>query len=184
MQFRNSRTRYGAIAKSFHWAVAVLIALMLIIGFTMGDMENGPDKFRLYGLHKSLGITVLALAALRLMWRFFDKPPPLPDSMPRNQKMAAGLAHWGLYALLFAMPLSGWLLSSAAGFTVSLFGLFTLPDLVSANKMLREFMEETHETVATLIIALVCVHAAAALWHHFYHRDTVLRRMLPFGGDE
>ncbi len=179
MPLKNTTETYGSIAKLFHWLVFVLIASLLALGFVMADMETTPDKVRLYGLHKSFGITVLTLAVLRLLWKLANVSPLLPATTSRGQKFLAHAAHFGLYALMFAMPLSGWMMSSAAGFQVSVFGWFMLPNLVEPDKELFEFLQEAHELLALALIGLVALHAAAALLHHFYYKDNILRRMLP-----
>lgn len=178
MQLKNRPNAYGLIAKLFHWVMALTILGLLVVGFIMSDMETSPDKFKLYGIHKAIGALVLGAALLRILWRFVNIVPKSPE-MPRWQKIAAHAAHYGLYVLMVAMPLSGWLMSSAAGFPVSVFGWFTLPDLIAPDKAMRELMGEVHETLAIAIIALVSLHALAALKHHFINKDNTLRRMLP-----
>lgn len=178
IQLKNSPNAYGIVAKTFHWLMALAILGLLIVGFIMADMETSPDKFKLYGIHKAVGALFLMAVFLRLFWRFINIIPLSPE-IPRWQKLAAHAAHYGLYALMVAMPLSGWLMSSAAGFPVSVFGWFTLPDLIAPDKAMRELMGEVHETLAIAIIALVSLHALAALKHHFIDKDNTLRRMLP-----
>jgi cytochrome b561 len=128
--------------------------------------------------HKSFGITILALAAVRLAWRWIDRPPP-PPPMPRWQEIAARLNHWALYALLFALPLTGWLMSSAANRPVSWFGLAQLPDFVAPDAGLKEVFEEAHELLVNVLFVLVALHVAATLKHQFVDRDGLLSRMLP-----
>lgn len=176
---KNTETTYGSVAKFFHWLIFLLVAGLLAAGFIMTGMENSPDKFKIYGLHKSFGIAVLALMALRFGWKLVNVSPALPPHMRAIEKLAARAAHWLLYALLIAMPFSGWMMSSAAGFPVSVFGLFTLPDLVAPDKTLAGNLKELHELLAFAILCVVMLHALAALLHHFYHKDDVLRRMLP-----
>jgi len=180
MKIRNTSSVYGAPAKFFHWVIFILIAGLLTVGFLMGDMQMGPDKFRVYGLHKSFGITVLILAALRLGWKTVNQSPLLPDSMRNIENFLAKSGHALLYVLMFAMPISGWAMSSAAGLPVSVFGWFTLPNFVDPDKPLSHTLRETHELIAYAIIAVVSLHILAALLHHFYYKDNVLRRMLPF----
>ncbi|MBN67478.1 MAG: cytochrome B [Rickettsiales bacterium] len=180
MQWRNDDVRYGAIAKMFHWLLAVLVIGMLAFGFYMDSLAFSQETVKLYGLHKSIGAIILAGMVLRLAWRQANAVPALPQDMDRLKRLAAHLTHYGLYALLIAMPLSGWLMSSAAGFPVSVFGWLTLPDLIASDKQLKELFEEAHELMAFAIIALVSLHALAALYHHFVRKDTILRRMLPW----
>lgn len=179
MCLKNTLQNYGAVAKTFHWLMAVLIIVLLTVGLIMTDMENSPDKFKLYGLHKAFGILVLFLATLRFGWKILDVSPLLPDHMSKMAKLGAKLAHLALYALMFAMPMSGWVMSSAAGFPVSVFGLFTMPNLVEPDKELAKNINELHESMAWLLIVLIVLHIIAALLHHFYYKDNTLRKMLP-----
>lgn len=176
---KNTKDNYGIIAISFHWIIAVLIISMIILGIYMSKMDNSPDKFKLYGLHKSFGALILGLVIFRLIWRLTNITPELPLNMKSWEKIAAKLGHFALYFFMFAIPLSGWLMSSAAGFPVSFFGLFTLPDLVQPNNELRKFFGEAHEIMAFALIAVVSVHFLAALQHHFFKKDNILTRMLP-----
>lgn len=178
MKLKNNTETYGLISKLFHWVMALAIIGLLAVGFIMSDMETSPDKFKLYGIHKAVGALVLFAVFARFFWRITNIKPTM-ISAPRWQKLAAHTAHYGLYVLMVAMPLSGWLMSSAAGFPVSVFGWFTLPDLIAPDKELRHLMGEVHETLAIAIIALVSLHALAALKHHFMDKDNTLRRMLP-----
>ena len=178
IKLKNSADAYGIIAKCFHWLIAIAIVCLLILGFVMTDLESSPDKFRLYGIHKSIGALLLCAVFLRIFWRLINITPAMAD-LPEWQKIAAHGAHYMLYVLMIAMPLSGWLMSSAAGFPVSVFGWFVLPDLVAPNNGLRLLLAQVHELLAYAIIALVSLHALAALKHHFIDKDNTLRRMLP-----
>jgi cytochrome b561 len=129
--------------------------------------------------HKSIGITILILALLRLVWRFFGAVPADPPRAPRWQTLLAHGTHYLLYVLLFAIPFSGWLMSSARNFSVSWFGLVTLPDLIAPNKAAYSFLHEAHEFMGDVLMYVAILHAVAALKHHFIDRDNVLRRMLP-----
>ena len=172
--------RWGAVSQALHWVVVLLIATMAAIGLTMTDLPNNPDKVRLYALHKSIGLTILALVTLRLLWRAYaGRPAPLP--MPRWQHAMATFSHVGLYVLLFAIPLSGWAMNSAAGFPLSWFGLVKIPALVSRDHDLHELLEDTHELLFWALVVLALVHAFAALYHHVFQRDATLARMLPAG---
>jgi cytochrome b561 len=179
---KNTPHSYGSVAKCFHWTIFALIVALLTVGFLMTDMSNSPDKFKIYGLHKSIGIMVLTLALLRLGWKLINSSPLLPNTLTPLEKLAAKAGHALLYVLILAMPLSGWLMSSAGGFPVSVFGLFTLPDLIAPDKEWSKFFRETHEWLAYAIIIMVSLHALAALLHHYYYKDNVLTRMLPGKG--
>ena len=171
---------YGRIAKGLHWLMALMIIGLLAVGLYMTGMENSSDKFRLYGLHKATGIMVLVLVCFRLFWRFVHTPPPLPPHMKWVERMAAHSSHAVLYIIMFVLPLSGWAMSSAAGFPVSVYGFFTLPNLIAPNKELVDLLKEVHELIAYGLIGLIGLHMSAALFHHFYHKDDVLTRMVPF----
>ena len=176
--WKNSAVRYGIVAKSLHWAVAVLIALQIILAEIAEDLPLGLEKLAIVSRHKSFGMTVLALVLLRLTWRLINPPPPLPQ-MRAYESVLAKMTHWGFYVLLVALPISGWLMSSAANFSVSYFGLFTFPDLIEPDKETVEQLKDLHELIGKLLMATIVLHAAAALKHHFVDRDDVLRRMLP-----
>lgn len=180
MGFKNTLEHYGMVAKALHWLMALLIICMLAIGLRMTGLENGPDKFWVYGLHKSFGMVVLALASMRLGWKVLNVAPTLPGTMGCVSKLAAKAAHGLLYLLMFAMPISGWVMSSSAGFSVSVFGWFVLPDLVAPDKEFSKDMATLHGVLAWGLMGIIMLHVAGALLHHFYYRDNVLRRMLPF----
>jgi cytochrome b561 len=182
MPLKNTVNSYGSIAKFLHWLIFLLIATLLVVGFLMTRMENSPDKFKIYGIHKSVGIIVLLTVILRLGWKAINIYPPLPDTLSKWDKLAAHAGHALLYVLIIAMPLSGWLMSSAAGFSVSVFGWFTLPDLIVPDKELGKQLRDIHGWLAYAIIVMVSLHVIAALLHHFYYKNNVLRRMLPFTG--
>jgi cytochrome b561 len=170
--------RYSTPAIALHWLLALLIVVSFCVGTTMADLPLSPLRLKLFNWHKWAGITILSLSALRLLWRLFNAPPPdLP--MPEWQRRAAHLTHWGMYALFFAVPLIGWAYSSAAGFPVVLFGVLPLPDFVSPDKALAEAIKPWHGRAAWLLAALVLMHVAGVLKHHFVDRDGLLLRMRP-----
>ncbi|GAA4793620.1 cytochrome b [Lysobacter hankyongensis] len=181
MSLKNTADRWGGISQLLHWTIAILILVMAYLGLTMGDLPNGPDKIKTYALHKSIGITILALVALRLLWRLYaGTPRPVPGS-PRWQERIASLTHAAIYLLLFAIPLSGWVLNSAAGFPLRWFGLVNLPHIVGESHDLHELAEEAHELMFWMLALLVVAHAGAAFYHHIFQRDATLARMLPRG---
>jgi cytochrome b561/polyisoprenoid-binding protein YceI len=179
MIWRNTDRQYGAVAKGFHWTIAILIITLLTIGLIMVDMDKGPGQFALFRWHKSLGITVLTLAALRVLWRFSNIHPLKLPSHAAWEKFLAGVTHFLLYFCMFAMPLSGWLMSSAQGVSVSAWGL-ALPNLIGVNRPLGHLLTIFHIYTAYGLIGLICLHVAGALKHHVIDRDETLRRMLPF----
>jgi cytochrome b561 len=137
------------------------------------------QQLALLARHKSIGLTIFALAVLRLLWRWYSPPPPFPAAMPRWQVNAARFTHYAFYALLFLLPISGLVMSAASNYPVSYFGLFTIPNVVAPDETLKHIMKERHEMLFDILVAVAVVHVVAALKHHFVDRDDVLRRMLP-----
>jgi cytochrome b561 len=179
MQLKNDASRYGVIAQLFHWAIVGLIITQFVLANKVAALPLGPAKIATLATHKSIGMTIFGLAVLRLIWRWFNPVPPVPASTPQWQRRAAHASHWALYGLIMVTPIIGWLMSSARAFSVSWFGLFTLPDFVEPDTARYEFFHETHEVLAVTLLVIAIVHAVAALKHHFFDRDNVLRRMLP-----
>lgn len=173
------KNHYTATAKSLHWVMAVLIIGLLALGFYMEDLPLSPDKLKLYSWHKWAGVTAFLLVLVRLAWRAGHRPPPLPASMPKVLQLAAHGGHLALYGLMLAMPLSGWLMSSAKGFQTVWFGLLPIPDLLAKDKALGDLLQNVHATLAVLFVLILVGHVAAALKHHFIDRDDILTRMLP-----
>ncbi|MCU0840938.1 MAG: cytochrome b [Thiobacillaceae bacterium] len=171
--------RYTGIAQALHWLMAVLILAALPLGWVMTEMDLSPLKLRLYSWHKWLGVTVFMLAVLRLAWRATHPAPALPAGMPGWQRAAAGISHALLYLLMLAIPLSGWLMSSAKGFQTVWFGVLPIPDLLGRDEALGEWLNAAHVWLTYALAALLLAHVAAALKHHFVDRDDVLTRMLP-----
>lgn len=180
MHLKNTEARYGAVSKTFHWIIALGIIFMLCLGFYMGGAE-GLSKLKLYNLHKSIGITILTLALMRVLWNIYSQTPPFVSSMKKWEKHAAHALHICLYLGMIGMPLSGWLLSSTAGRPVHVFGLFQMPDIIGPNENLRDIFGTLHWITAWCLVAALPVHVGAALKHHFIAKDDTLRRMLPFG---
>jgi cytochrome b561 len=177
---RNTDTRWGGVAQAFHWLVAALIVAQGAIGLTMVELGMTPTKVRVFALHKSIGLTVLALVLLRLAWRLAQRAPrEVP--MPRWQLAAARMSHFLLYALILALPFSGWLFNSAANFPLEWFGVFHVPSLTRGglDPVLKAFALRAHVVLFWVLVAVVAIHVFAALWHHFRQRDDVLVRMLP-----
>ena len=168
---------YHFISKSFHWVVALMMVGLLALGYYMSGLEGSPFKYGLYGWHKSFGILVLALAVLRLSWRFYQGAPEGLGTHQRWEKILSKVTHVVLYLAIFAMPLSGWLMSSAGGHGVKFFGLFKMPDLIAKNKALGGVFNQTHEILGYVILAAMILHLAGALKHHFIDADETIKRM-------
>jgi cytochrome b561 len=173
--------RYSTPAIILHWLVAVLIAGTFTLGLVMTDIPGlTPTKLKYFSWHKWAGVTVLLLATLRLLSRLARRPPAYPPTMPRWQQAAAHGLHHLLYLLMFAVPLSGYFYSLAAGVPVVYFGLFELPLLIDANAALKPVLKAVHYWLNMLLAGAVGVHVAAALKHALIDRDGIMRRMLPF----
>ncbi len=180
MHLRNTATDWGSLSKTFHWLIVLLLIGQGILGLTMGDFGR-ELRAQLVPLHKSIGVTLLMLALARLLWNLFGgRPAPAPGVTPLQHRLAK-LGHLVLYALLFAVPLTGWLLSAYGGRDTSWFGLFDLPRIVGENHDLHEMFEERHEQLFWLLVLVAAGHAGAAIYHHVFQRDATLARMLPRG---
>jgi len=179
-------SRYHGVAIALHWLLALVLALIFGVGLYMADLPFSPARLKLYNWHKWAGVVILALSALRLLWRLAHRPPALPRrieaAMPAWQRQAHHATHGLLYALFFIVPLVGWAYSSAAGFSIVLFGALPLPDFVPADKALAALIKPWHEISAFALAGLVVLHVAAALKHHWIDRDGLLQRMLPGRG--
>ncbi|WP_291014388.1 cytochrome b [Hydrogenophaga sp.] len=172
---------YTRLARLLHAVQGLALAGMFAVGLYMVDLPFSPDRLKLYNWHKWAGVLVLSLALLRLLWRLTHRPPPLPASfaraMPAWQRLAHHATHAALYLLFFAVPLLGWAYSSATGFSIVLFGVLPLPDWVPVNESLADALKAAHRYAAYALAALVSLHVAAALKHHFIDRDGLLSRM-------
>lgn len=176
----NSPTRhYTGTAIALHWLMAALILGTFAVGLYMHDLPLSPAKLRIYSWHKWAGVTAFLLVLARLAWRAGHPPPALPATVPPWQRRAAHAGHALLYLLMIAVPLTGWLMSSAKGFQTVYFGVLPIPDLLGKDRELGKQLEEVHESLNYAMIALVAGHALAALKHHFIDRDDVLLRMRP-----
>jgi cytochrome b561 len=176
---RPTDRRYTSTAQTLHWLIALLIVLQFGLAKMAAHLPLGMRKLSLLAEHKSVGMTLLILAVVRLAWRFTHAPPPLPAQMPRVEQWLAKASHFSFYVILFAMPLSGWLMSSAKNYSVSWFGAFTWPDLIEPNEAAFNRLKAMHHLLANLLLAIASLHILAALKHHFWNKDDVLIRMLP-----
>jgi cytochrome b561 len=169
--------RYSTPAIALHWLIALLIFVAFPLGVYMHELPLSPDKLKLYSYHKWIGITVLLLAAIRVSWRMTHTPPPLSPGMAAWQRHASTAVHGLLYLLMIAIPVSGWLMSSAKGFQTVWFGVLPLPDLVDRNRELGDLLAGVHKALNFSLLALVILHVGAALKHHFIERQPFLQRM-------
>lgn len=179
MMMRNTERTYGSVAKTFHWLLFLMLAFLVAAGNFLASMPKGPDKLAAAGMHKSFGLIVLALVLVRLAWRLVNVTPKDPDGTTPIEAFLGHAMHWGLYVLMIAQPLSGILMSQAAGQPVSLFGLLEVPTLVSPDESAAKLYHAGHGTIWIVLVVAVVGHALAALYHHFVKKDDVLVRMSP-----
>ncbi len=179
---RNSTTAWGSVARGFHWGMAVLVGVQLALGAMAVTWRVSPAKVELFFWHKSLGFLIFALLALRLAWRAVDRAPPLPAAMPDWERTAARANQALLYALLALLPLSGWIVNSAANVPFRIFRIVPLPAIVPPDEAVTRAFARVHLGFAMLLLLAVAAHAGAAWRHHRVRRDDVLARMLPWGG--
>lgn len=175
----NTDNHYGSVAILLHWGMAILIFGMLGLGLYMTGLPIGIEKLKYYGWHKATGIVVLGLVMFRMVWRIVNRQPLLPGDMPVWQKKVAHAVHFFLYGGMVAMPLSGWLMSSAAGFPVSVYGLFVLPGIIAPDKGMHHLFETVHTWLAYGLMGALMAHIGAAFFHHLVLKDKVLRSMMP-----
>jgi len=174
--------RYNSIAQLFHWTMAVLLIGLFCLGLYMQSLPFSPQKLKLYSWHKWAGVVAFILVVLRLGWRMVSAAPK-PVPMPAWQQKAAHLGHLLLYVLMFAIPLTGWLMSSAKGVPTVLFGLWPLPDLIGRNNDLGNLLQSVHWYLNLSLALLVAIHVLAAIKHQWIDRDGTLSRMLPARAD-
>lgn len=177
MQITNTNDHFGLITILLHWIMAVLLIGLVIMGLYMTWIPWSTTKLELYGWHKEYGILALFLVILRIIWRIQNVLPSL-SSLPTWEKIAARTVHVIFYLLMIVIPITGWLITSAAGLPVSFFGLFVLPNLVSSNQENIALFETIHEWLNYGLIAIFCLHVSAALKHHFINKDDILRRII------
>ena len=174
---KNTENSYGIVAKGFHWLLFLMLTFSIAAGNYLASMPKGTEKLQVAGMHKSFGLVILALVLMRLAWRLTNVRPKDLEALPAVQNLMAHAMHWVLYVLMFAQPLSGILMSQAAGYPVSFFGLFELPVLLDKEPSLAQFFRGAHGTVWILLVLAVIGHAGAALHHQFIKKDNVLKRM-------
>lgn len=178
---RGDRDAYTLAAIGLHWIMATLIVGGFALGWAMTRIPGiTPDKLRFYSWHKWIGVTVLALAMLRILWRLTHRSPSLPQTMSAWQRWAAHAVHVALYVLMIGIPVSGYLYSSAANVPVVYLGLVPLPPLIEPNSVLKGWFRSIHIALDYGLLVLVAGHVGAAVKHQWIDRDGLLQRMLPF----
>jgi cytochrome b561 len=174
---KNTANTFGVVAKSLHWLLFLMLTFSIVAGNFLASMPKGAEKLQAAGMHKSFGVVLLTLIMLRLVWRLTNETPRLPDETTAGEAFIAKAMHWGLYVLMFAQPLAGIMMSQAAGFPVSFFGLFEFPVFLDKDPELAKTFLTIHGTVWILLVIAVIGHAGAALHHHFIKKDNVLKQM-------
>jgi cytochrome b561 len=180
MTFRNTNQSWGSLSKALHWLIVILIINQWVIAERAEELK-GLAKLQTLGWHKSFGMTLLMLAIVRLVWRWMNPVPDLTAETKPWERVLAKVSHFLLYALIFAMPLTGWMMSSARNFPVSWFKQFQFPDLVAPSDRTFQLMNDLHHLLFSVLVTVALLHIAGALKHHFIDRNDVLKRMLPFG---
>jgi cytochrome b561 len=184
-----SISRYSAVAIGLHWLIAVLILTNIVLAWTFLKMPQGLAEFKLIQLHKSVGITVLLLSLVRLGWRLFNPPPPLPPTMKRWEAIASQVVHWGFYVVMIGMPVTGWIMASASTLNLPtlLYGLVPWPHIgfvhalpLAARKVWGHWAGNGHGLLAWTAYGLIVLHVCAVAKHTLIDRDPVFGRMLPF----
>lgn len=178
-QWHNSQSHYGAISLFLHWLMAILIIIMLALGWGR-EYAHGETKTLMMDAHKTIGVLILILICLRLSWRFYSRVPLLPETLSHNKKLVAHATHALLYFLIFVMPFSGWLMMSAMGRPLYVFRVILLPPLIQNSSDLVPLLKEIHEISAYGLCFLMSLHLSAALIHQYIYKDDIMRRMLPF----
>lgn len=179
MKLQNTPQKFGAVAIALHWVIAILIVSQIILASNAEAAPMGFTKFVLLSKHKTWGMLVLFMALFRLGWKLFNPTPAYPHTMSAFEKMAAKASHFLFYTLIIAIPLAGWSIAGAADISINFFDLFVVPNFIAPNKGLVDPLKLAHKFLVMSLMALIVVHVAAALWHHFKLKDNVLSRMLP-----
>lgn len=176
---RNTSSSWGSISRWFHWILGITIIGMLAYGWWMNHFPARADRFFYRSIHADIGYVVLLLMAVRLLWRAVNPAPALPSGTPPWQRIVALINHWALYLITITVAMLGWAHSGAHKPDYSSwFGLFHVPQITSPDKAAADLYEDLHIYAAYVLLALVVIHVAAALWHHFAKRDRVMVRMI------
>ncbi len=174
---KNTENGYGVIAKGFHWLLFFMLTFSVVAGNYLASMPKGSEKLQVTGMHKSFGVILLSLILLRFAWKLINTTPKSPEGSTAVENLLAHGMHWVLYALMFAQPISGIVMSQAAGYPVSVFGLFELPTLIDKNPSSAELFRDGHGVIWMLLVGAVVGHIGAAMFHHFIKKDDVLKSM-------
>lgn len=180
---RNSPTTWGSVAKTLHWLMAALLLIQIALGWTAIRLPLSPTKLDVFVWHKSLGLTILGLALIRLAWRWANPIPRLPPATPRFQARAARSSHALLYLIMIAMPITGWVINSAAQIPFAFFWWLPVPDIAPESEALAATTKTVHFAFFLLLAVTATLHVTAAFYHHRIQGDDILRRMVPGQGE-
>jgi cytochrome b561 len=174
----NTKIGWGSVSRWLHWTLGIAIIAMIAYGWWMNHIPPRADRFFYRSIHANIGYALLALMAIRLIWRAINPVPAMPIDMPRWQRLLAWVNHWTLYAVTFLVIMLGWAHSGARTQSYSdWFGLFRVPQITSPDREAARAYEDRHIFFAYVLLALIAIHLAAALWHHFVKKDRVAARM-------
>ncbi len=178
MRWGNSANRWGRMSRILHWSMAVGVIFMFVVGITMINMRLSPMKLEMFIIHKSTGILLLALITIRVIWRLLNPAPRPSGHLSRGQRKLVFIGQMLMYALLFAIPISGWVINSAANFPLKWYGLFEIPPITDPSIVIEDYAKTAHFVFICMLGTLIVMHITAALHHHWIKRNDILKRML------
>lgn len=180
--FKNTKDNYSTLSKIFHWSLALAVISVIIAGNYMTDLPDSDEsKFKIYDIHKAVGVIVLFVGVLSILWRWSNVLPVLPRDMNRGLVMLSRLVHYSLYILLLMTPITGVLMSIYGGYAVDVFGLFAIPAKQEPLKEFAGLMHAVHVNLLYFWVFFIGIHVLGAFYHLLFHRDRILQRMLPWG---
>ena len=178
MSWGNSAKHWGLFSRILHWFMAIAIIFMFVLGATMINMRLSPVKLEMFMIHKSIGILLLATVAIRIIWRLLNPAPKPSRALSKPQRNTALIGQLFMYVLMICIPLSGWIINSAANFPLQWFGLFEIPSIAEPNINTEEYAKTAHFVLVCTLGTVVLIHITAALHHHFIRKNDILKRML------
>ena len=176
---KNTPQQWGLISQALHWGIALLMVLVIALGLIGHELPLSGEKIKIFVYHKSVGILILAIVLIRIGWKLSQPQPDAAQGINSQQHKMANLGHLGLYMLMLALPLSGWLLNSAAGFPFKWMDLFAFPNIPGVGEPQKDFFIDAHHLLFRVLVVVLIGHIGMALFHHFKHNNNVLTRMLP-----
>ncbi|MCS5711056.1 cytochrome b/b6 domain-containing protein [Candidatus Berkiella aquae] len=182
MSLHNTTEKFGSLTKLLHWAIFILFVVQYYLVYRREYFPKGSsEKMQYMMLHKTFGLCAIFLALMMLIWRYVGTRPNMPSNMSGLERVSAKLVHFLLYLAMLVMPITGILMSQFGQRPIPFFNWFSVPNLLSKNEALSGFFYNAHKISSYIVIGIVALHILAALFHHTVRKDTVLKRMLPFG---